>query len=662
LNSRHGTNYDHQYHQFNNQPSPSFVPPETSIEPTSSISEATSILHALEKRASTLQQERDKAERVYREAQLSVARHRALCGQMHNSKTPLISQLPVELLIHIFLFLQNTVVASQVCRYWRVVALSCPKLWSSLHVHPSKGSKHLENLLARSLGQNIDVCFCPVPTIPRPPIPRMHMNPQLSLPPMYTQQYHPDMCLTPHVVSILEPHTHRLRSFELHATVPGTWLALLPMLQRQAPNLRTLHIYTKLPQDVAQLNFFGSHTPQLRNVQITGAFPLLHPGLLRNLTFLRLESVPVTYRPTTAQLIEVLKSCPDLVSLSLLDAGPVQDTIFMPPPTSGGNAQAHLELRHLQALAFRDTEIQLSPSTLPEEGMVWFFQHVHTPKLAALHIMLAPHPLALPSRAPIPTPYPHLSPGAAPQPISAAIKLKTTTVLQCVPTLDCLEELYLWAPHATHEEIGTMLSRMPALRTLEIPFISEPVETLGLFSRPISIMTDSADSVDGKGQLTSPDIKQADSSLGSTGQSTLSKRAPAEDDVASPHLHRTEQQKSRWLCPNLERIGIPFINGAEQKDLEHALKNVFTNRSKTIRSKELSDDNPIGSATLACDEGGSDTRGVKKITALLAPTGQPTYVCTDVWQWIAARASILTMLPGQAGMDMLFDQITRDNT
>ncbi|CAG8736997.1 10426_t:CDS:2, partial [Acaulospora colombiana] len=156
LNSRHGTNYDHQYHQFNNQPSASFVPPETAIEPTSSISEATSILHALEKQASTLQQERDKAERVYREAQLSVARYRALCGQMHNSQTPLISQLPVELLIHIFLFLQNTVVASQVCRYWRVVALSCPKLWSSLHVHPSKGSKHLENLLARSLGQNID--------------------------------------------------------------------------------------------------------------------------------------------------------------------------------------------------------------------------------------------------------------------------------------------------------------------------------------------------------------------------------------------------------------------------------------------------------------------------------------------------------------------------
>ena len=469
-----------------------------------------SMLHVLEQRASGLQQERDQVERAYQAAQRSVARYKAAMAEFGKpapagsggggedsggsgswsgttpfalATPPTISRLPIELLICIFLYVQNTVVASQVCRYWRQVALSCPRLWSSLHVHPSKGGKHLESLLKRSMGNGnngslIDVCFCPVRIGPLklPADMRHHAMYQqdasgraahngqsshpfvnsyglpLSLPPIYTQMYHPDMCLTPQIVSTLDKHVSRISSFEIHATVPGTWLTLLPFLSHPAPNLRTMHIYTTLPGDVAQLAFFGNNsaystlsqqsqqelvsaTPKLRNVQITGSFPLRHHSLLlRNLTILRLERVPFIYRPTIAQLSSVLRACPELVSLSLLDAGPVPADDLDGEDELATIEEGPIQLSHLRALAFRDTDVVLQPMaaqqlpgtvihtpngsivapvtagagmtpaagqmaggvnvSLGEGGIVWFFKNVRMPKLEALQIMLAPHPLA----------------------------------------------------------------------------------------------------------------------------------------------------------------------------------------------------------------------------------------------------------------------------
>jgi hypothetical protein len=53
---------------------------------------------------------------------------------------------------------------------------------------------------------------------------------------------------------------------------------------------------------------------------------------------------------------------------------------------------------------------------------------------------------------------------------------------------------------------------------------------------------------------------------------------------------------------------------------------------------------------------------VKRMTSLLAPSGRPTYISEAAWQWIRLRASIQTLVHGQGGMDMLFDQISRDAT
>lgn len=617
-----------------------------------------SVLDVLEKQVSDLQTERDRADHEYQLAQRSLSRYKAACAQMHNSQAPIIAKLPIELLICIFLFVQNTVTASQVCRYWRAIALSCPRLWSSLHVHPSRGSKHLENLLTRSLGHTIDVCFCPVPlTLPKPPAFRSPIHQQLSLPPIYTQQYHPDMCLTPHVTSILTPHTSRFRSFELHAVVPGTWLTLLPLLARPAPALRTLHIYTTLPHDLAQLTLFANQTPQLRNVQITGAFPFSHHELLHNLTILRLESVPSVYRPTTGQLADILKACPDLVSLSLLDAGPIPDNGF--GLRYEEERAADIKLPHLRALAFRDTDVNVSEALQGEGGMTWFSRHVQAPSLAALHIMLAPHPLAYTSRGGLPSPYSPIYANPT-SPVTAAMKNKTTTVLSSVPTLEKLEELYLWAPHATGAEIEALLLRFPNLRTLEIPMVREPIQTLALFS---SRKSDGPTDTRAEASFLE-DMSHLDTDLTATdGYFSLeipsSGHSISSIDIPTSITQRTHDEKrvedddddSRWLCPKLERIGIPYINGCNQEVLEEALMDIFRVRNGSPTPS---------SDSLAKDINATPPPPVHRMTALLAPSGRPTYISEAVWQWIRLRASIQTMVSGQGGMEMLFDQISRE--
>ncbi|KAG8782538.1 hypothetical protein FRC16_002603, partial [Serendipita sp. 398] len=395
-----------------------------------------SMLQVLERRASTLQSEREQAERAYENARRSVDSYKAMVAQYvqekrdmqvqthtktgsstminisHLANPPLISRLPLELLIYIFLYVQNTVVTSQVCRYWRHITHSSPRLWSSLHIHPSKGAKYLEQLLERSCGSGpgvgggvgLDVCFCPVlpPQIKSSHShshPHLHPRAHLSHPPVFA--FHPSMVLNPQIVSTLKPHVSRLSSFEIHATVPGTWLTLLPMLERPAPELRRMCVFTTLPGDVAQIGFFGHHlrlghsqtsgeplqghghqhsgslpqsgapdgflrgkpdssynpTPKLRNLQMTGGFPLLyHASLLRNLTVLRLEAVPFVYRPNTRQLRGILEACQGLVALSLLDAGPVPEST-----SPGSNVEVggggRVSMKSLKALSFRDTEI-----------------------------------------------------------------------------------------------------------------------------------------------------------------------------------------------------------------------------------------------------------------------------------------------------------------
>lgn len=523
-------------------------------------------IQGLERAVQQRKSELAKAEQAFRLAEAKLAQHRALLNYQHNQMQP-ISRLPVELLVRIFSFVQNTVVASHVCSWWRAVALSSPRLWSSLHIHPSKGPNHLASLLTRSQSQTIEVCFCPLPPIPTP----SGASPY-SLPPTATQ-YPEDLVLSPRVVEVLKPAASRFRVFELHASIPGTWLTLLPVLNERADNLAHFHVFTTLADDVAKLRFFDG-TPRLESVNMTGAYPAAHPGLLSNLTLLRLESVPHQHRPTTRQFTAVLRACPNLVSLSMLDAGPTIDN-FMPTPGDPMDDyfDPFLDLPDLQALAFRDYDGSIY------EGSGWFLSHVRMPNLLSLHLM------QVPGRG----------------------------VARRIPRLPMLQELYLWAPECPSKDIIDLLWKLPNLITLELPAIRAPLEVFAALSCPLAPPSDSVD-----------DHEMMDLDEEFTYHS------------GSHSLYRGSFKKAlryEWMCPKLERLGLPYVPAAEGKLLGDALKRLHRARCKGT-------------------EDGSLKYGIQSI---MAPAGRPESFPSDVWAWLQARVLIRTFQDGN--MDMLFDSL-----
>ncbi|KAG8821581.1 hypothetical protein FRC19_007595 [Serendipita sp. 401] len=709
------------------------IPTTTQAPPT--YATVQSMLQVLERRASTLQSEREQAERAYENARRSVDSYKAMVAQYvqekrdmqvqthtktgsstminisHLANPPLISRLPLELLIYIFLYVQNTVVTSQVCRYWRHITHSSPRLWSSLHIHPSKGAKYLEQLLERSCGSGpgvgggvgLDVCFCPVlpPQIKSPHShshPHLHPRAHLSHPPVFA--FHPSMVLNPQIVSTLKPHVSRLSSFEIHATVPGTWLTLLPMLERPAPELRRMCVFTTLPGDVAQIGFFGHHlrlghsqtsgeplqghghqhsgslpqsgapdgflrgkpdssynpTPKLRNLQMTGGFPLLyHASLLRNLTVLRLEAVPFVYRPNTRQLRGILEACQGLVALSLLDAGPVPEST-----SPGSNVEVggggRVSMKSLKALSFRDTEIHtgLQPQAA---GNV-----LHMPPGYGAPVP-GPHPLAyspaargfVPTPSPVPQTVPmgghrpsfpspsSIYPQMSPNPyshgqlsVNTLAVGKTRAIFDHVRLLEGLRELYLWTPHADAEDIRCLLNGLKGLESLEMPLVRDPLGAMRLFMSPFSEAL--------------------------TGETAS--MSPMHDNVGDTQMNSVGGEKgvnvavSEWLCPNLERMGIPYINGVPQDKYQRTLTEVIDARSNASSSP----------SRLSSSSSTIDVNAVP-LKAILAPSGRPHYVHEDVWHWIGQRMRIETIqssdsavagAPSTERMDTLFDRIVRE--
>lgn len=382
-----------------------------------------------------------------------------------------------------------------------------------------------------------------------------------------------ELILTPRVVSVLVPHVHRFRTFEIHAVVPGTWMTLLPVITSPAPSLSHLQIFTTLPDDVAKLTFFGGMAPRLRSFQMTGAFPVAHISLLSNLTLLRLESVPLQYRPTTAQFATILRACPKLVSLSLLDAGPVADmTHYTAFPEE--RVSPAIQLHYLRALAFRDTDGSV------QEGTGWFFNNVHIPNLLSLHIMQVPG----------------------------------RTIAKIIPPLLHLEELYLWAPHATCADIIALLWRLPVLKTLELPMVKSPIEVFTQLSVPQVIR---------QGDWGGRPRRAA--------TTTYAEDSPR-DDSYDDHSEARGMEDHAWLLPCLERIGTPFVPAEDGKALEDAFKRLFRGRAKGVER-----------GTLA-----------QALMCVMAPGGRPEYIGVDVWEWIGRRAMIRTLA---TGMDMLFDAI-----
>lgn len=265
-------------------------------------------------------------------------------------------------------------------------------------------------------------------------------------------------------------------------------------------------------------------------------------------------------------------------------------------------------------------------------------------------------------------------------PVSLAMRNKTTRILEAVPPFLKLQEMYLWAPHATAAEVRSLLMRFPKLKTLEMPMVRDPVETLRMFACEDATENEACDvpptiatsveeeNVDGYfalggGLYTDSHQSSTGSTLHDVSKEDLLIHLDAESgsgssggspEYFSPSLGSPSGSSSsgQWLCPNLERIGIPHIIGREHRQLGDALVSVFAAREDGARR----------SAVLAGQDGYKEEYSVKRLSTLLAPSGRPAYINEKIWNWIGERARIQTLLPGEGGMDMLFDEISRDAT
>ena len=250
---------------------------------------------------------------------------------LRNTFSP-ISRLPTEVLCHIFYFTQEQqryfvlswIKVTYVSRQWRTVALNSPNLWTNL---PFGYGHWISVMLERSKKANLTA--------------------ELDL-----------SNRTSNTIKYLESAFHHVDRFKVLSLENGDSSLLRDLvskLPKSAPRLHSLVI------SVYRSNFFERdsdtcdlpeamlcETENLHYVELRGCNPSWNSHLFSSLSHLKIDWVSRAARPTTKQFSEMLKRMPNLESLELRNAIPVENS---------GSVQ---ETIHLSGLNFLSLS---SPST-----------------------------------------------------------------------------------------------------------------------------------------------------------------------------------------------------------------------------------------------------------------------------------------------------------
>ena len=257
---------------------------------------------------------------------------------LRNTFSP-ISKLPTEILCQIFYFFQesrhfvlNWIQVTYVCRQWRAVALNSPNLWTNLPLgYGHWTSVMLERSKRTSLTIKVDFSNRASNTI-------NHLE----------SAFH---------------HVDRFKVLSLEHADPSLLRDLVLKLPKSAPRLNSLVIsvyHSQFSETFPERDFASTcdlpeamlcETENLHYVELKGCNPSWDSHLLSSLLHLKIEWVSKAARPTTKQFLEMLKRMPNLESLELRDAIPIE---------SSHSVQEIIHLCRLHSLSLSSLSTEIS--------------------------------------------------------------------------------------------------------------------------------------------------------------------------------------------------------------------------------------------------------------------------------------------------------------
>lgn len=177
---------------------------------------------------------------------------------------------------------------TQVCTYWRKVAISAPSLWNRIHL-PSRDAQLLDLHIRRSQNIGLDISI----------------------------HYSADEALNLQFDAFLSEYIHRARS--LYLRLDHTRTLVLPSgLSNSLINLRVDARWTRYDRSPAPLDL-RILTTQMPNVRQISLYSVkagwIIPSILASLTHLVITELPVSHYVDLPDLLDILSQSPNLIEL-----------------------------------------------------------------------------------------------------------------------------------------------------------------------------------------------------------------------------------------------------------------------------------------------------------------------------------------------------------
>ncbi|KZT23390.1 hypothetical protein NEOLEDRAFT_1069537 [Neolentinus lepideus HHB14362 ss-1] len=195
-----------------------------------------------------------------------------------------------------------------VCKHWSEVAMDTPILWSRLALRNQSSIERTKFKLARSRSAPLDISI--------------DFNPRVETTGHMTQN-------VVHAMDILRPSIYRWRSFSLVVSNRPQAHAALQRCREPAPLLQALsvHVSNSMQDDYYSnlpLPIFDGQTPRLRSVSFTSFNFGWNSRLVVGLRVLKLAGYWESFAPSTAQILDILRACPQLEEFSLRNMSDVE--------------------------------------------------------------------------------------------------------------------------------------------------------------------------------------------------------------------------------------------------------------------------------------------------------------------------------------------------